>query len=191
MNYEGAVEMDRKYADRPDWSRVLKKNFKLDYICNKEFSGYVSAIYIDKVKAPLIKNISGEDYCIVDDGYIWLQCLPAHGNYSVTTMFNKNKQIVQWYFDIIKQQGVDDRNIPFFDDLFLDVVVLPSSEILLLDEDELKDALDKNEITKGDYDLAYKEAKMIIESIASNIEKLSSFSNRYLDYMDKRDIRLK
>jgi predicted RNA-binding protein associated with RNAse of E/G family len=191
VNCKGVVEMDRKYADRPDWSRVLKKSFKLDYICEKEFSGYVSAIYIDKVKAPLIKNIFGKEYCIVDDGYTWLQYLPTNGNYSITTMFNKNKEIVQWYFDIIKHQGVDDRSIPFFDDLYLDVVVLPSSEILLLDEDELKDALDKNEITKGDYDLAYKEAKMLMEGIALDIDNLNILSNRYLDYLDNRDIRFK
>jgi predicted RNA-binding protein associated with RNAse of E/G family len=178
--------MERKFADRSNWSRIIKKNFKLAHICNEEFSGYVSAIYIDKVKEPLMVNMLGKDYCIVDDGYTWLQCLPAYGNYSLTTMYNKNKEIVQWYFDITKQNGIDENGMPFFDDLYLDVVVLPSSEILLLDEDELQDALNNSEITRDDYDLAYKEAKMLMEGMASDIEELSIFCNKYLNYINNQ-----
>ena len=101
-------------------------------------------------------------------------------------MFNNNKEIVQWYFDITKQHGVDNRGIPFFDDLYLDVIVLPSSEILLLDEDELKEALDKKEIIKDEYDLAYREAKMLMEGVALNVKNLSSFSYQYLDYINNQ-----
>jgi uncharacterized protein len=185
------IKVERKFADRPNWSRILKRSFKLVHICNEEFCGYVSAIYIDKVKEPLFVNMLGKDYCIVDDGYTWLQCLPQDGNHSMSIMYNKNKEIVQWYFDITKQNGIDESGMPFFDDLYLDVVILPSSEILLLDENELVDALNNDEITKDDYDLAYKEAKMLMEGISSNIENLISFSNRYLDYINNQSSTLK
>lgn len=178
------VKMKRKYLDRSDWSRILKKSFKLAYVCNEELQGYVSAVYVNKVKAPLIKNMLGEDYNIVDDGYIWLQCTPIAGNHSMTVMYDKNKEIVQWYFDITKQNSVDEEGRTFFDDLYLDVVVLPSSEVILLDEDELQEALDTNDITKEDYELAYREANMLMDGIASDIEKLIEFSNRYLHYIN-------
>ncbi|MCM1991347.1 DUF402 domain-containing protein [Oceanirhabdus seepicola] len=172
--------IERMYADRPNWTRVLQKKFSTKYIKNIDFNGYVSMIYIEKVKQPLIKNMLGKDYCLVDDGYIWLELLPIYGNYHLTAMYNNNTQIVQWYFDITKQKGVSEDGIPFFDDLFLDVVVLPNSEILLLDEDELKDALDKCEITEQEYNTAYQEAKQIIENIAIDINTLSDFTNKYL-----------
>lgn len=170
----------RKYANRPNWTRVLQKRFSTTYIKNIDFDGHVSMICIEKVKQPLIKNMLGKDYCLVDDGYIWLEILPTDGNYSLTAMYNNNMEIVQWYFDITKQKGVTEDGIPFFDDLFLDVVVLPNSKILLLDEDELKDALDKGEITEQEYNMAYQEAKEIIANIAIDINTLSDFTNRYL-----------
>jgi len=101
-------------------------------------------------------------------------------------MFNNNKEIVQWYFDITKQHGVDNRGIPFFDDLYLDVIVLPSSEILLLDEDELKEALDKEELIKDEYYLAYREAKILTGGIALNVKDLNKLSYQYLEYINNQ-----
>ncbi|SHJ06681.1 hypothetical protein SAMN02745163_01224 [Clostridium cavendishii DSM 21758] len=175
----------RKYANKPDWTRVLSKKFTTKYIKNSSFNGYASVICVEKVREPLIKNMFGKDYCLVDDGYIWLEIVPLEGNYVITTMYNSNKEIVQWYFDITKNKGITEEGIPFFDDLFLDVVILPNSKVLLLDEDELKEALDNGEITKQEFDMAYKEAKEVMESIALDINKLSDFTNRYLSELMK------
>lgn len=175
------ILVKRKFANRPDWKRVLQRKFKTTYIKNDNFDGHVSMTLLEKVNPPLIKNMLEKDYCLADDGYIWLEILPTHGNYAITTMYNISMEIIQWYFDIIKDRGVTKDGIPYFDDLFLDVVVLPTSEILLLDEDELKDALDKGEITNQEYDMAYAEANRIIGNIASDIRTLSDFTNRYLN----------
>lgn len=173
--------VERKYLDRPNWRRVLKRRFCFKPIDDKEFKGYIAAIYIDKTREPLTKKMLGKSYCLANDRYIWLECLPKEGNYCMTTMFNENLEIVQWYFDIIKGSGINERGIPYFDDLYLDVVVLPPNNILLLDEDELEEALDVNDITKEDYDLAYKEAERIMGSI--DIKELTNLSNKYLKYI--------
>lgn len=178
--------MKRKHSDRADWLRLIKKKFTLKYIKNEEFDGYVSTIEVEKVREPLIKNMLGVEVCVVDDGYTWLQHVPVDKHYALTTMYNDRKEIVQWYFDITKQNGVDDKGIPYFDDLYLDVVVLPSSKILLLDEDELRAALDNGDITLEDYNLAYREAKFIMQGMAASAKKLSEFSNRYLELMLKK-----
>lgn len=177
--------MKRKHSDRADWLRLIKKEFTLKYIKNEEFDGYVSIIEIEKVREPLIKNMLGREVCVVDDGYIWLQHVPADKHYALTTMYNSRKEIVQWYFDITKQNGVDEKGIPYFDDLYLDVVVLPTSEVLLLDEDELKEALDRNDINDEDYELAYSEASLIMDGAASSVKNLSEYSNKYLKLMLK------
>lgn len=72
-------------------------------------------------------------------------------------MYNQNKEIIEWYFDISKEIG-SENGVSYEDDLYLDVVVNPDGEIILLDEDELKEALDRLEISKEDYDMAYNEA---------------------------------
>lgn len=177
--------MKRKHSNRADWQRLIKKKFTLEYIRNDEFDGYVSIIEIEKVREPLVKYMCGKEICVVDDGYIWLQHVPINAHYALTTMYNTKKEIVQWYFDITKQNGIDEKGIPYFDDLYLDVVVLPSSEIILLDEDELEGALDKKDITIKDYELAYREAKIIMEGIAVDGERLKNFCDRYLELILK------
>lgn len=177
--------MKRKFIDKEEWARVLEKRFKYSYISNEDFNGYVSIVYIDKVKESLSVNMNGKDFCLADEGYIWLQHVPLNSNYAVTTMYNSNKEIVQWYFDVTKGNGVSEDGRVFFDDLYLDVVVIPSSEVILFDEDELEEALEVNIITKEDYDLAYDEANMIMNGIAKDVQALMNFSNKYLEYMEQ------
>lgn len=175
--------MKRKYADKANWTRVSKKEFKLTYVEDSQFKGYLSMIKICKIKYPLIKVMNNQQYNIADDGYIWLNHIPVDKHYAITTMFNNNGEIVQWYFDVTKKVGVNDQGIPYFDDLYLDVVILPSNEILLLDEDELEEALRNKDITEDDYKLAYEEAEGIIKNISSDINNLRNFSNYYLEYI--------
>jgi predicted RNA-binding protein associated with RNAse of E/G family len=175
--------MERKFVDRPNWKRMLKRRFKLSYIESNDFSGYVSAIFMDKVREPLIVEVAGRQLPIVDNGYIWLQHLPDNENYSITTMLDSQGNVVQWYFDITKQNGVSEEGIPYFDDLYLDVVILPSSDIIILDEDELQAALNAGEITKVEYDMAYGKADEIINGIGKDVNALHAFSNKYLEYI--------
>ncbi|UQZ76999.1 hypothetical protein C2I17_21980 [Niallia circulans] len=79
-------------------------------------------------------------------------------------MFNAEGDIVQWYIDICLEIGIE-KNVPWMDDLFLDIVMLPSNEIYLLDKDELENAYKENSITKHQYNLAWKEANGIIEQL--------------------------
>ena len=53
------------------------------------------------------------------------------------------------------------------------------------DEDELKEALDRFEVTKSDYDMAYNEAKKLIELLENNKDKLKKFTDKYLNKMLK------
>lgn len=175
--------MKRTYADRPNWTRVLNKRFKLEYIENKEYTGFVSIICIDNVKEPLLIDVAGNKLCLVDKGYVWTQHFPKGSNYALTTMFDKKQEVVEWYFDICKGNKISNQGIPYYDDLYLDVVVLPSGEILLLDEDELTDALKSNEISKEEYDLAYNEAEKLINDIKNDKNSLLKKTKVYLDNM--------
>ena len=78
-----------------------------------------------------------------------------------------------------------ENEIPFEDDLYLDVVITPTGEIFLLDEDELIDRYNRLEVNKKDYDMAYDEANNLIKKLKNNKDKLEIFTNKYLEMMIK------
>src|SRR5690606_26499018 len=112
--------------------------------------------YIHELKEPLYKEYNGKKICLADQGYIWMQHYPKGEHFVVTTMFDDQGKVVQWYIDICKTQGLTEQRVPWFDDLYLDVVVLPSGEIFLMDEDELQDAFIAGDVTSRDVIMAKK-----------------------------------
>jgi uncharacterized protein len=178
--------MKRKYIDRSEWKRIERSKCVLINSFHERFNGYASAIFIEKVNEKLECNLDERQFCLVDDGYVWIQRLPTEKNWSVTTMFDKNNNIIQWYFDITKQNSIDIHGQPFYDDLYLDVVVFPSGEIVLLDEDELKEALENADITQTDFDLAYNESNQIMKGMAKDVKCLSNMSYSDLEFFRKQ-----
>jgi predicted RNA-binding protein associated with RNAse of E/G family len=98
-------------------------------------------------------------------------------------MFNEKQEIIQLYFDVCDGNMVSPSGIPYYDDLYLDVVLLSTGEVLLFDEDELEEALGNNDIAKEQYDLACFEAKKLIKYTENNKNKLLGLSKKYLNYM--------
>lgn len=174
--------MKRKYLDLSKWERIERSKGVLINEVQERFNGYASAIFIEKVHEKLVCNLDERQFCLADDGYVWIQRLPVEENWSVTTMFDENNNIIQWYFDITKQNSIDMNGQPYFDDLYLDVVVFPSGEMVLFDEDELKEALESGDITQADFDLAYDEANKIMDGMAKDVAYLSNMSFNDLEF---------
>ena len=87
---------------------------------------------------------------------MWLQQFPSDKNHSMTVIFDAKGDVVQWYVDICHCNGSDEDK-PWMDDLYLDLVLLPSGEIIELDADELEEALSQGIIDQSQYDLAWRE----------------------------------
>ncbi|MFS0659983.1 DUF402 domain-containing protein [Niallia alba] len=96
----------------------------------------------------------------------------------------KKGDIVQWYIDIGLKNGIE-NNVPWIDDLFLDIVVLPSKEIFFLDEDELENAFRDSIISKEQYDLALKEASIIFEQLKQNEFRLLALADQQKKQLEK------
>ncbi|WP_152968645.1 hypothetical protein [Rossellomorea vietnamensis] len=71
------------------------------------------------------------------------------------------------------------------DDLFLDLVLLPSGEIIEKDAEELEDALSKRIIDKNLYDLAWNEVKTIKSLISTANFDLIKLSNTHKEMLSK------
>ncbi|MFO1444870.1 DUF402 domain-containing protein [Bacillus sp. Bva_UNVM-123] len=174
--------LKRKHADRSSWGRVLKSKYAQTFLETNEFIGYITLIKVDKVTEPLIVHYGENRISIVDNGYMWLQQFPKNTNHSMTTMFNPNGEIIQWYVDICLRNGIT-NNIPWLDDLYLDIILLPSGEIFLKDVEELDEALLNGIVNESQYTLAWDEANKIVSLVKSkdfNLINLADFHKEIL-----------
>ncbi|WP_042472641.1 DUF402 domain-containing protein [Bacillus ndiopicus] len=156
--------MKRRYLHRNDWQRIIRKDYQEMKINDENFKGYISLIQMHEVAKPLITKHLDKEICIVDNRYSWLQQLPFNENFAITTMFNQDGEIVQWYIDIIYESGVE-NGIPYMDDLFLDIIVFPTGEVIQKDKDELAWALASNLITQQQYERAYQVFNQVLAQI--------------------------
>jgi hypothetical protein len=116
-----------------------------------------------------------------------LEYVASGGNISVTitgsvgiSMYDGEGKIIEWYFDITKANGVDEDGKPYYDDLFLDLVLLPDGQVITLDEDELLEALNNGIITREDYDLAYRVKDRLLDRRIVSLDYVIPLCDRLL-----------
>ncbi|SDZ02533.1 MULTISPECIES: DUF402 domain-containing protein [Bacillus] len=153
--------MKRKYGDGSSWNRLIEKTYEVKAI----EQGMLGILRIQKVKEPSYKKYNDRELCIVDAGYTWVQYFINDKNFAITAMLNEKRELVQYYIDVAKEYKIDERGMPYFDDLYLDVVLLPNGDIYLLDEDELEEAYRDGDISKEEYNESVDTAKWLIEVI--------------------------
>lgn len=177
------ISLKKRFVTNPNNMEIVDNgSFKIKSFNNSDFVGDIALIKFNKMNKPyMIENIN---LCMANDNYKWLEFYDYNKKYRLTAMYNENNEIIEWYFDIARKIG-NEKGMPYEDDLYLDVVVTSKGDIKLLDEDELKDAFDRFEVNKSDYEMAYNEAKKLIELLENNKDKLKEFTDRYLNKMLK------
>ena len=179
--------MKHKLANNPGWERILQHRFYHSHLNTPGFQGYITLYCMDAVRAPLVVRYFGRQFCIADAGCAWLKQFPTGEHYTVTTHFDASGQVVLWYIDVCLRHGVGQDQIPWMDDLYLDLVVSPSMEVEPKDADELLSARENGEITSAEYDLALREANRLMECIASNQFGLFALSGLHREMLLKMD----
>ena len=169
--------MKRRYANK------VKGEYSQKRIDEEFFKGYVAFVKIKDVQNPLIVNDGEKDVCIKDNDYKWIEVYPDNEHYAVTIMFDNNDNLIEWYFDIAKEIGIE-NNIPYEDDLYVDIVITPNGRKEILDEEELMDALNKNEITQKDVELVYETVKLIEDKFVNNFSYLTDLTDKFLKMFD-------
>ncbi len=132
---------------------------------------YISVKKIIDIKEPFILS---NGLCIIDNNYYIMEVIPKNENYAMRVFFNNKKEILEYYFDVSLENGMDkETGIPYYDDLFIDVTKT-KDKVEVLDEDELEEALDNNEISITDFELANKIRDILLEQINNG-------NNRYMN----------
>lgn len=160
--------MKRKSTDRTYLKRVIDRDFISICVNDYDFKGYITLFKVNKVTQDCIIKYGNKNICVIDNGYKMIQYLPSNENYTLTAFCDKNNKLIQWYFDITYKNGIGDDGIPFYDDLYLDIVILPPSDIYLLDKDELDEARYRKKISVEQYNLACNVANKLMNDISND-----------------------
>lgn len=166
--------MKRRFANS------VEGDYFQERIENDSFSGYVCYIKIKDVKRPLVVNNGISQICIKDENYEWFEVYPDNSKYAITIMFDDKNNLIEWYFDISKNVGIE-NGIPFENDLYLDMVITPTGEMLVIDENELQEAFNKGEITQEDLDSAYQTLELLENKYVNNLDELVKLTNYLCD----------
>lgn len=174
------ISLKKRYADRYVGNRATA-DLKMISITDDYFSGDIYYYDFINVKE---KILIPNGKCIMDNNYKWLEFYDYSSKVKLTAIYDENNEIIEWYFDIAREIGKD-NGVPYEDDLYLDVVVTPNGDIKLIDEDELKEAYNKREMTTEEYKNAYKEAENLMNKLKNNKDRLKEYTDRYLNQMLK------
>ncbi len=174
------MEIKTKYMSRSSWSRVTSREYSVIDIEDNNLKGKAGLLYMKEVREPLTKVYDNSQIIIANNGYYWLQIGLENKNYWITAMYDNNKKLIQYYIDITKENHVNNDN-PCFEDLFIDIVILPNDQKFCLDMNELKQAFDERVITQDEYNLAINQADYISTSILSNKEEFDNFCLKYFN----------
>lgn len=127
------------------------------------------------------KFIIRDNVCVMDNGYYILEVMPKNEDYAMRLFLDKDKNPLEYYFDICKNIRIDENTkIPMYDDLYLDVTSY-HKDINVLDEDELLDAYNNGEFTKKELEHIYKVKDKLIDEIKSDTNKCMNI--KYLEYL--------
>ncbi len=166
--------MTRRYAYNEN------DNYSLLKIDESFFRGYACFLKLQNIENPLIVYNGNENICIKDNDYEWIEVYPTDGNFAITIMYDDNGNLIEWYFDISKSIGLE-NGIPYEDDLYLDLIITPSGERIVIDEDELLNAKAIGDITQEDVDNAYKILQELDEKYVNNLDELTKLTNYLLN----------
>ncbi len=175
--------MKRSRLSYDEWKSITSKSLRGEKISSEFLTGYIGLLEIHAVEEPQIWRFNGEDIVVCDRGIKWLTILPGDDFYCITCMLNEQEEILLWYIDMIAGQGIDRDGIPYFDDLYLDLVVYPDGTIVEDDMDELVEALKQKDITEEQYQLALRTAERLRMSLLHDVPSFINFTGACLELL--------
>lgn len=161
-----------------EWKCITAKKRTGKTLDTEEFVGYVGILNINEVSEPQIWKYNGEDLIVCDNNYQWLTIMPKNDYYCLTVMMNEKREMQVCYIDMIDEQGYDKDGVPYFYDLYLDLVVYPNGTIIEDDMGELQEALQKGDITQQQFEQALATSEKLKKGLLSDITAFKEYIQR-------------
>lgn len=168
--------MKRKRLSHDSWKCILSKELHIKQVNTEFFYGYIALMEVNDITCTQTWRFRGEDIVVCDKGMKWLSIMPQDDYYCITAMLDENGKVILWYIDMIAAQGVDADGVPYFDDLYLDLVIYADGTVVVDDMDELEDALASGDITNEQFELAIGTCERLKAGMAGDVEALVQFT---------------
>lgn len=158
--------MKKKYLSETFLRDVKEYDLKLFiredcYLCLKKIKTIENPFYLQN------------GLCLIDNNYYIIEILYPDKHYTTRIFFNNYKEEILYYYDIIDKIKMDKQlMIPYYEDLYLDVIV-KDDKIYILDEEEFEKAFNNKCITFDQYKLG----KNTIDSLISEIKEKKNIIN--------------
>ena len=178
------IVMKRKKINDVYMNEVKEKRIFKTF--DKRLNSYIMIKYIDEMSDTCSCFINGKKITILDKNYAILEYTPLDLNYNVRVFIDNNGKILEYYFDVIDKMLIIDDDI-YYDDLYLDVIYHTKNAngccgyISLSDEKELIKAFNNKDITKKQFDMAYKVALKLMDELRNKSNKFVKRGNK--DYI--------
>lgn len=177
--------MKRKRLDYAKWDCILSKTLLHKHVSTPFLTGCIDLLDIHAVTQPQYWNFNNEQILLCDKGIKWLTVMPDDDWFCLSVLLNESNEIMLWYIDMIEEHGIDPDGVPYYYDLYLDMVIYPDGTILLDDMDELEDALDAKIITQEQYDLAIETSQILTDKLQNNSENLRNYCLQCLELLNQ------
>ncbi|MBO5279575.1 MAG: DUF402 domain-containing protein [Lachnospiraceae bacterium] len=161
-----------------EWKCILSKERVGKTVKTDFFQGYIGLLKINLVEKPQVWKHNDEQITVCDDNFRWLTIMPENEYYCITAMMNEKNEIIVWYIDMLASQGCDADNVPYFYDLYLDLVVYPDGDVIEDDMDELEEALKQKDITEEQFKLAIETSRKLQNGLLRNVKEFIRYTER-------------
>lgn len=154
-------------------------SYEVKFIIDDDKDYYVAVKKMKKMKSPFVAR---NGLHLIDNGTFMVEVMPKNENYNMRVYLSEEKQPLEFYFDITRENGIDaETKIPYYDDLYTDVIIA-DGEIRIDDENELLEAYQNGEISKEDFDLANETTKNLVAELEKGINRFKNMDiNQFLN----------
>lgn len=161
-----------------EWNKTVSKK-EVHLFENEEMYG--ALIDIIEVKKPQVWFCFDKMITVADNGYKWLVVLPKEDNYAITMYMDKNDVPLLWYIDLIDGIGVDMDGVPFYNDMFLDLIVSDNGQVVEDDRDEFEKAYFDGIINNKQYQKVISVSEQLKHKISENQVWISEYCRNIVE----------
>ena len=170
-----------------EWNKTVPKK-EVHLFENEEMYG--AFINIIEVKKPQVWFCFDKMINVADNGYKWLVVLPKEDDYAITMYLDRNDVPLLWYIDLIDGIGVDEDGVPFYNDMFLDLLVSDSGQVVEDDRDELEKAYSDGIINSKQYQKVISVSEQLKQRISENQGWISEYCRNIVEsYRDSITVK--
>ena len=196
MNFDRKVNrMNKKLVIKrvkltfDEWNKTVPKKEVNLFETEEVYGAFINII---EVKKPQVWFCFDKKITVADNGYKWLVVLPKKDNYAITMYMDRNDLPILWYIDLIDSMGVDADGIPFYNDMFLDLIVSDDGQVVEDDRDEFEKAYFDGIINNKQYQKVISVSEQLKQRISENQRWISEYCRNIVEiYRDSVTVQVR